>query len=91
MGLSKYNGIFVLVIVAGLMFAASSCTQTNNSGTGNPYVGGSSGLTFSFVPGSPPAQIYDNQQQFSVDVRVNNNGEFDVNHVFFNLYGVSSA
>ena len=90
MRLAKLNGIFVLLVLAGLMFSASSCTQTKSS-TGNPYVGGSSGLSFSFVPGSPPPQVYDNGQTFSVGLHVKNNGEFGVNVINFSIYGVSSA
>ena len=91
MGLSRFNGIFVLLVVAGIMFSASACTNTsNNGGSGQVFQGGTNGLILNFMSDAPPSTVYDNgQSPFSIIVTVKNDGEYDVNNIHFEVSGLN--
>jgi hypothetical protein len=62
--------IIVCILVAG-------CTPSTNSG--DPYIGGTKALTFTFIDGAPPKEVYDDKTSpFSIQVQVKNAGEHDI-------------
>ena len=68
------------------------CAQDDGAPRG-PFVGGTDGLKFGFVPGEPPESIFDdNQEDFDITINVENVGEFDIpaNKVIATLSGVDA-
>jgi len=78
--------VFLLVFVAG-------CDESNKSSLGfSPYVGGNRGISLEFISGAPPDVIFDNgQYPFSVSVKINNQGEHDIEQDagFLEIRGIS--
>ncbi|MGV8151055.1 MAG: hypothetical protein ACP5NV_04970 [Candidatus Woesearchaeota archaeon] len=69
---------FAIVLALVAVLVLSGCGENNTSG-GRAFVGGIEGLTTQFIEGSPPAEIYDNQQSgFSIIVQMENTGEDDI-------------
>ena len=64
--------VFTLVILVG----CSKSEETNLAG--KAFVGGTQGLVISFLTNSPPAEVFDTDNPFSISVKVENKGEFDV-------------
>jgi hypothetical protein len=74
----------LLVTMALAVLVLAACT-TQGSPTGpvlNPWVGGTEALELEFVPGMPPLEngaILDNDQSsFSIGVKLDNKGEYDI-------------
>jgi hypothetical protein len=66
-----------LLCIACLGFALSSCGSSTT--VGGPFIGGTTGLDFTFVDGAPPSEVGDGaSDSFSVIVSVKNQGEADL-------------
>lgn len=84
--------IFVLLICFVLLLSA--CSKKSGAAVGGaprtPFLGGTSGLTITFVEDSPPKEVTDDGSfEFQVLVNLKNDGEFKVprNDVKLNLVG----
>ena len=88
----KKQIVTVLMITLALFIAGCSGTETIT--TSSQYVGGTQGITFEFLAGSPPDEIYDNgEYSFSVAIQATNEGEYDLeaNEGYITLEGISAA
>lgn len=64
--------LFVVLFLFG-------CTSTEDSSTSNRFIGGTTGLTLSFVDGEPPSVVGDNaEDEFDVSILAINDGEADI-------------
>jgi len=67
-------GIFVIALAIFVV----GCGQTNTNG-GKAFIGGTVGLTSEFMPGQPPAAVFDGKQsEFAIVVKLENVGESDI-------------
>lgn len=86
------TSLAVLLVV--LMISASGCDQKNTQPGTNPFIGGTTGLTLSFMPGFPPEYVYDGgQNQFYISVQLDNMGEWEVKKedVFVRILGLDPS
>ncbi len=70
---------FILIFLASflLLIGGQKCAEEVIIGTA--FVGGSHGLALSFTEGAPPDEVFDQgKYPFSVNVKIENNGEWDV-------------
>ncbi|MBI4140160.1 hypothetical protein HY483_04360 [Candidatus Woesearchaeota archaeon] len=69
----------ILVLTTVALFLASCSSGGNQQSLGSTFIGGVEGITIGFEQGQPPAEVYDSgQQSFSITLKVQNKGEFDV-------------
>ena len=84
-----------LIFVSVLMLFIVGCTSGQTVDlSGNPFVGGSNGLIVEFITGSPPDEVFDNEQfPFTVSVKLENSGERDIEEGegFLRITGVNPA
>lgn len=78
-----YKKLFSLGILVLLLFAAGcgegdTAEKTDTGGKGNAFIGGDKGLDIKFMEGAPPDEVYDLDYPFSINVRMENVGEYDV-------------
>lgn len=76
----------VLIFLAG-------CTSGTDVPESTPFVGGNVGLLLSFTAGAPPDEVLDDGQfEFNVNVRVENQGEYDIENGdgYVELQGISA-
>ncbi|NQV08793.1 hypothetical protein HQ529_03000 [Candidatus Woesearchaeota archaeon] len=59
----------------------SGCTdETSSTITGDKaFIGGKVGLTMEFLSGAPPEEVFDSNNPFSIDIKLENEGEWGVN------------
>jgi hypothetical protein len=84
----------LLFVLAALLLLAGCTQQSQGLNLGDPYVGGPTGLETEFLTNSPPDEVFDNNEYpFSVSVRLNNIGEYDLesNEGFVEIKGISAA
>lgn len=65
----------VAIFVAG---CAQEVEETTRARELAAFVGGPVGIVMEFLPGAPPEEVFDTDFQFSVDLKIENVGEFDV-------------
>lgn len=72
--------IMVLVMLAVFIAGCKSDTTTDQTGitTGTKFVGGTEGIALSFVTGTPPERVADQEQPFGISVQLENRGDHDV-------------
>lgn len=81
-----------LVIVASLILVG--CAEQDVRPGTDPFIGGTQGLSMEFLSQTPPDQIFDNRDSsFTVAVRLENRGEFDVSRGagFLQIVGISPS
>ncbi len=86
------RSILVLLVLA--LIALTACSSSTQNGLNSPFIGGSKALDFSFIPGAPPTQIFDNKQgSFQITLQLNNVGESDINtnDGYVQIEGISPA
>jgi len=72
------NIISIGLVFFLLMIGGQQCAEKVSIGTA--FVGGTQGLSLSFVEGAPPIEVFDQgKTSFSVNVLIENKGEWDVN------------
>lgn len=70
--------ICLALVLAFTLIFASGCGEQQETGN-NPFIGGTTGLTLSFMENSPPAYVYDSgTSPFFIYVQLNNGGEWEV-------------
>jgi hypothetical protein len=71
-----------ILITAGVILSVlllAGCTGGGNSNSAtNPFVGGTTGLVVSFIENAPPAMVTDTNFPFTIAVRLENAGEYDI-------------
>ncbi|MEK6886870.1 MAG: hypothetical protein AABW88_03485 [Nanoarchaeota archaeon] len=67
-----------LFMVLLLIFVAGCAKKTETNAAGKAFVGGTQGLAISFLPNLPPTEVFDTDNPFSISVKLENKGEFDI-------------
>ena len=84
----------IILLAIGLLFLAG-CTNNNAPTTfSKPFIGGTNAISFDFIEGSPPAEVFDGGAfPFEVSLNVENKGEFSVskNNITLKLLGFYPA
>ena len=83
----------ILVSIILLTALLTSCTGGTVTTQGSPFIGGTTGVTITFEQGQPPAEVSDTGiQPFSITVRSENKGEYDVpkNRTHITIRGLSA-
>lgn len=86
--------IILLVMIALSLFIAGCSGTDTISPSSSQFVGGTKGITFDFLAGSPPDEIYDNgEYSFSIAVQATNEGEADLeaSDGYIKIEGISAA
>ena len=85
---------YILALLICLILLLSACSKKSGASTGSapktPFIGGTSGVTITFLKDSPPPEVTDEQSfGFQSVVRLKNYGEFKVtkNNIKVNLVG----
>ena len=65
------------------LFVLAACSNQTPTGPQlNPWIGGTDALALSFMPGMPPLEegaiLDDDKSSFSIGVKLDNNGEYDI-------------
>jgi hypothetical protein len=82
------NLIVLPALLLSLLLVASACDP--GTGTGRVFEGGTQGLLLSFVEGTPPDPIYDNNAiDFDMMLRIENAGEYDIDRIHFTISGIN--
>src|SRR3989338_11641894 len=82
--------IIVLLLVIGLVAVVGCANQSQTKITSKPFISGTNAITFNFIEGSPPAEVYDGgSYPFEVTLNMENKGEYDVpkDKISINLVG----
>lgn len=70
---------FVILMMLILAFSAGCSKQTTDeqktTGTASPFLTGTEGLAVSFQSGAPPSEVYDEDFNFDINVKLENMGE----------------
>jgi len=80
----KKSVVLISILVIAIFLTGCGKTQTaQNITSGSAYIGGTDGLSVSFVENAPPSVVYDKPSDgsinpFDINVRIENKGEFDV-------------
>mgnify|MGYP006279948667 CR=1 FL=1 len=85
----------VIAIILIFSFFVTGCGEGQSQGPDTtPFVGGSTGVVLSFIEASPPKEIFDDGQfPFSISVKMDNRGEYDVedNDGYIEIEGISPS
>jgi len=84
--------IILILVSFLLLIGGQQCAEEVTIGTA--FVGGSQGLVLDFIEGAPPDEIFDQgKTPFSVNVKVENKGEWDVdeNDAAITISGINPA
>ena len=82
----------VLVVVA--MLALTACGSSNSTASNKKaFIGGTVGVLTSFMPDEPPTEVTSSDYPFSVTVKLENKGEWEVpkDNVFITLKGIDAG
>jgi len=76
---SKY---LYAILIIGILFFVFGCDKEAPEpvAVGKAFIGGTKGLSLSFTEGAPPDEVFDLNFPFSVNVKVENVGEWDINN-----------
>jgi len=75
----KYYAIALLICLILLVSACKRSGVANRGAPITPFIGGTSGITINFEKDSPPPEVTDDESfAFNAIVRLQNDGEFDV-------------
>lgn len=81
--------IFLLVALAGCQTQESAEPRT-----GKAFIGGNEGLRIGFLTGAPPDSVFDTDNPFSISLKVENVGEYDIENTAdatVEITGISAA
>ncbi|MFW5745985.1 MAG: hypothetical protein ACOCWQ_00350 [Nanoarchaeota archaeon] len=85
--------VFSIIILICIL-AVAGCDSSQEVGPDTtPFVGGDTALVLSFIEAAPPDEVFDDGQfPFSVNVKVENVGEYDIdaNDGYIELEGISA-
>jgi len=88
---AKY--LYAILIICVLFFIFG-CEQEEKEGptvTGKAFIGGTRGLDISFTSGAPPDEVFDVNFPFSINVKLENVGEWDIdnpNDITLSIIGI---
>ena len=91
---SKY---LYAILIIGILFFVFGCEQQDEEekvSTGQAFIGGSRGLSLSFTEGAPPDEVFDLNFPFSINVKLENLGEWDItdeNDATLSIIGIDPA
>ena len=72
------QSIFIVLALCAIL-ALAGCGPAQNPTQTDPFIGGTKGIVMAFMPGAPPAEVYDGGKlPFTVNVQLDNQGESDV-------------
>jgi len=80
----------IVLLVIGLLAVVGCTNQSQTKTTSKPFISGTNAITFNFIEGSPPAEVYDGgSYPFEVTLNMENKGEYDVpkDKISINLVG----
>ncbi|MFC1728499.1 hypothetical protein ACFLZ7_03480 [Nanoarchaeota archaeon] len=72
--------LFTIIAIV-LLVAVAGCTQeteTTKPATGKAFIGGDKGLELNFLTGAPPSSVFDTDNPFSISLKIENVGEYDI-------------
>ncbi|MBI2140589.1 hypothetical protein HYU14_06715 [Candidatus Woesearchaeota archaeon] len=71
---------YIIAIMAMALLLLAGCKSSSTGGTrAKAFIGGTQALSFDFVEGSPPPEVFDGGNfPFDVTLNIQNKGEFDV-------------
>lgn len=70
---------FYVILITLLLITAIGCTkQSATTTTGKAFIGGNKGLAMSFLTGAPPESVFDTDNPFTISVKLDNVGEYDI-------------
>ncbi|MDP4012754.1 MAG: hypothetical protein Q8R00_04085 [Candidatus Nanoarchaeia archaeon] len=78
--------LILIISLAGCQFKRDVSVESLGA-----YIGGSTGLKFSFLENAPPEAVYDeNQDEFDIAIMLENEGEYDIpsNKIISSLSGI---
>jgi hypothetical protein len=88
-----FSKMFFIILILAFALLASGCQTDSNAPDTTPFVGGNTALLLSYGAASPPEEIFDDgQYPFSVNLKVENKGEYDLEDGdgYIELEGISS-
>ncbi|MBU0627846.1 MAG: hypothetical protein KKC75_01545 [Nanoarchaeota archaeon] len=69
----------IILLIVGLLFLAGCASSNTPTTFSKPFIGGTNAISFDFIEGSPPAEVYDGgSYPFEVSLNVENKGEYSV-------------
>lgn len=68
----------ILVLILVMIFLITGCTDDDSDAPKRSFIGGDKGITFEFLEESPPDEVYDKEYPFSISVKLENEGEWDI-------------
>ncbi|MBW2974929.1 hypothetical protein KY366_04390 [Candidatus Woesearchaeota archaeon] len=84
----------IIVLLIASLFILVACQKQVETTFSKPFIGGTNAISFDFIEGSPPAEVYDGgSYPFEVTLNVENKGEYDVamNDITVDLVGFYPA
>lgn len=80
MAASKYLYAILIICILFFVFGCDEEEEEKRAPTEKAFIGGSRGLDLSFTEGAPPDEVFDVNFPFSINVKLENVGEWDINN-----------
>jgi hypothetical protein len=80
MGSSKYLYTILIICVLFFVFGCEAENGEERVSVGKAFIGGNRGLDLSFTSGAPPDEVFDVNFPFSINVKLENIGEWDIDN-----------
>jgi hypothetical protein len=74
--MKKLTAIILIISISLFIFGCEQGTESTTQE--RAFIGGEKGLEISFFEGAPPEIVYDKDYPFSIDIKIQNVGEWDV-------------
>lgn len=91
MGSSKYLYTILIICVLFFVFGCEAENGDDKTTVGKAFIGGNKGLDISFTSGAPPDEVFDVNFPFSINLKLENQGEWDItdaNDVTVSIIGI---
>lgn len=75
--MASYRNHIAIMLILISFIALSGCEETNTERR-SAFIGGSDGLNIEFIKNAPPEEIFDEEYPFSISLKVENVGEWDI-------------
>lgn len=71
---------FFFAVLLSLAVLIAGCAEEDDviKPKEKAFIGGKQGLVMEFLPGAPPEEVFDSNNPFSIDIKLENKGEWDV-------------
>lgn len=80
MRLNNLKGTIIIISLILIIISLSGCDDNGSTERSKSFIGGNDGLDIEFINNAPPDEIFDTEYPFSISLKIENIGEWDINN-----------